>query len=89
MDVATGVTVKYGELEDLSRRVASGLRRLGLQGRGDVLYFVTYEMSHLFIVMLAAWRLGATVRGCYQKEQPGETTCSPADVMVRPSWCVF
>jgi acyl-coenzyme A synthetase/AMP-(fatty) acid ligase len=73
VDLTTGRQVLFGEVEDTSRRVASALARLGLR-RGDVLYYVTHDTTHLWVVALAAWRLGAAIRGCYQNEQPG-TAC--------------
>jgi acyl-coenzyme A synthetase/AMP-(fatty) acid ligase len=67
----TGKNVKFNELEEQSRRVASALGKRGFI-KGDVLYFVTYEMAQLYVVQLAVWRLGGAVRGCFQAEIPGE-----------------
>ncbi|KAF4522504.1 hypothetical protein B566_EDAN002589 [Ephemera danica] len=69
VDVLTGCQIKFGDLEEQTRHVASALVRLGFK-HGDVLYYVTYESASLLVVLLAAWRLGGAVRGSYQDETP-------------------
>ncbi|XP_059483505.1 uncharacterized protein LOC132201383 [Neocloeon triangulifer] len=71
IDARTEVQVLFKEIEPLSRKIASGLARLGFKKR-DILYFVTYETAQLYLVQLAVWRLGGAVRGCYQQEAPEE-----------------
>lgn len=71
MDTITGKCVKFCDLEEHSRRVASALSRRGFK-KGDILYFVTYDMAELAVIQMAVWRLGGAVRGCYQAEKPGK-----------------
>ncbi|KAF4529164.1 hypothetical protein B566_EDAN017687 [Ephemera danica] len=71
IDARSGTSVKFDEIEDQSRRIASALHKLGFR-RGHVLFFVTYEMAQLYLIQLAVWRLGGAVRGSYQKETPAE-----------------
>ncbi|CAB3365594.1 Hypothetical predicted protein [Cloeon dipterum] len=71
IDARTEVQVLFKHIEPLSKKIASGLARLGFK-KDDVLYFVTYETAQLYLVQMAVWRLGGAVRGCYQQEAPEE-----------------
>jgi acyl-coenzyme A synthetase/AMP-(fatty) acid ligase len=71
VDVSGGTCVKFNEIEDQSRRVASALTRRGFK-KGDLLYFVTYEMAQLYVIKFAVWRLGGTVRGWVTQERMGK-----------------
>jgi long-subunit acyl-CoA synthetase (AMP-forming) len=62
--------VLFSEVEPGSFKIASGLAKAGFK-RGDVLHFVTYETAQLYLIQVAVWRLGGTVRGCYQQESTG------------------
>jgi len=55
-------------------KIASALARRGFK-QGDVLYFCTYELAHLFLVKIGVWMLGGVVRGCFQGETPGNIYC--------------
>jgi long-subunit acyl-CoA synthetase (AMP-forming) len=69
------VEVRFCDIDDKSKRIASGLTRLGFK-KGDVLQFVTYETARLYLIQLAVWRLGGAVRGAFQDEAPGKYICS-------------
>ncbi|KAF4531414.1 hypothetical protein B566_EDAN009657, partial [Ephemera danica] len=71
VDVTTGRQVLFGEIEDQTRKIASALTKFGLRHR-DILYYVTYDTTFVFVASLAAWRLGIAVRGSYQKEEADE-----------------
>lgn len=76
VDVISGTSVRFCDIDDHSRRVASALSRRGFK-QGDLLYFITYEMAQLYIIKLAVWMLGGTVRGWLSQEPMGNTnyTC--------------
>ncbi|XP_059469212.1 luciferin 4-monooxygenase-like [Neocloeon triangulifer] len=71
IDASTGVEVKFCDIEPQSRKIASALTRLGFT-KGDKLHFGTFETAQLYLVQLAVWRLGGTVRGCFQNESTDE-----------------
>ncbi|XP_065343272.1 uncharacterized protein LOC135941573 [Cloeon dipterum] len=71
IDVCTGKRVLFGEVEELARKVASGLARRGF-AKGDILYFVSYEIVNIGILQLAVWLLGGATRGSFQIEEPEE-----------------
>ncbi|CAB3378517.1 Hypothetical predicted protein [Cloeon dipterum] len=71
VDVCTGKRVLFGEVEELARKVASGLARRGF-AKGDILYFVSYDIVNIGILQLAVWLLGGATRGSFQIEQPEE-----------------
>jgi long-subunit acyl-CoA synthetase (AMP-forming) len=62
--------VLFSEIESGSYKIASGLTKAGFK-KGDVLHFVTYETAQLYLIQVAVWRLGGSVRGCYQQESAG------------------
>ncbi|KAF4519142.1 hypothetical protein B566_EDAN007415 [Ephemera danica] len=64
-DILGGKSVKFDEIEDLSRRFGSALTRLGFK-KGDAFFFVTFESAQLFALCLTVWRLGGITRGWYQ-----------------------
>ncbi|KAF4521769.1 hypothetical protein B566_EDAN006290 [Ephemera danica] len=68
VNVDTGLEVKFDEVEEMSRRVASALARRGFK-RGDTLYFVTFESVRLYVILLAVWRLGGCIQGWYQRDK--------------------
>jgi long-subunit acyl-CoA synthetase (AMP-forming) len=61
----------FKDIESKSKAIASGLAKMGF-GKGDTLYFVTYETAQLYLIQMAVWRLGGAVRGCYQQENRGK-----------------
>jgi hypothetical protein len=63
--------VRFCDIDEKSKRIASGLARLGFK-KGDVLQFVTYETARLYLIQVAIWRLGGAVRGSFQDEAPGK-----------------
>ncbi|XP_065340223.1 uncharacterized protein LOC135939661 isoform X2 [Cloeon dipterum] len=71
VDVCTGKRVLFGEVEELARKVASGLARRGF-AKGDILYFVSYDIVNIQILQLAVWLLGGATRCSFQNEQPEE-----------------
>jgi acyl-coenzyme A synthetase/AMP-(fatty) acid ligase len=71
VDVSSETSIKFRDVEKHSLSVASALARRGFK-KGDVLFFVTYELAQLSVVHLAVWRLGGSVRGCYQAMPPGK-----------------
>ncbi|XP_065341781.1 uncharacterized protein LOC135940708 [Cloeon dipterum] len=71
VDVCTDKKVLFGEVEQLARKVASGLARRGFT-KGDILYFVCYDIVSIGVLQLAVWLLGGVTRGCCQIEQPEE-----------------
>ncbi|XP_059485149.1 uncharacterized protein LOC132202323 [Neocloeon triangulifer] len=71
IDASTGTEVPFCDIEPKSRKIASALTRLGF-AKGDVLHFVTYEITQIYLVQLAVWRLGGAVRGTFQNELPSE-----------------
>ncbi|XP_065341380.1 uncharacterized protein LOC135940436 [Cloeon dipterum] len=71
LDVCSGKKVLFGEVEKLARKVASGLARRGF-AKGDILYFVSYDIVDIAILQLAVWLLGGATRGSFQVEEPEE-----------------
>ncbi|XP_059477781.1 uncharacterized protein LOC132198053 [Neocloeon triangulifer] len=67
IDANTGAKVLFKDVEVDSKRIASGLARLGFK-KQDVLFYVTYETAVLYLVHVGVWSLNGAVRGCYQKE---------------------
>jgi len=70
VDIPSGRSVTFGQVKRDATKIASALARKGFK-QGDVLYFVTYELAHLYLVSVGVWLLGGVVRGCYQAEAPG------------------
>ncbi|XP_065341379.1 luciferin 4-monooxygenase-like [Cloeon dipterum] len=70
-DVCSGKKVLFKEVEELARKVASGLARRGFS-KGDILYFVSYDIVDIGILQLAVWLLGGATRGSFQIEEPEE-----------------
>ncbi|KAF4521767.1 hypothetical protein B566_EDAN006286 [Ephemera danica] len=68
VNVDTGLEVKFDEVENMSRRVASALARRGFK-RGDTLYFVTFESVRIYVILLAVWRLGGCIQGWFQRDK--------------------
>ncbi|KAF4519144.1 hypothetical protein B566_EDAN007418 [Ephemera danica] len=66
-DTLSDSHVKFDEIEDLSRRLGSALTRLGFK-KGDTLFYVTFNVTHLHVLCLAVWRLGGITRGWYQHD---------------------
>ncbi|XP_046395103.1 4-coumarate--CoA ligase-like 1 [Ischnura elegans] len=66
-DVVKGTSYKFRDLKPLSTKIASALTRLGFK-KGDVLYYVTYDVALTYMIVFSVWRCGGAVRGCYQKE---------------------
>uniref|UniRef100_A0A0E0E4M3 4-coumarate--CoA ligase n=1 Tax=Oryza meridionalis TaxID=40149 RepID=A0A0E0E4M3_9ORYZ len=58
IDGQTGAVYSYGEVEELSRRAAAGLRRLGV-GKGDVVMSLLRNCPEFAFTFLGAARLGA------------------------------
>lgn len=56
----SGRSHTYGQLDELSGRLARGLRKLGI-GLGDRIAFRSPNVPEVAIVALAAWRAGAVV----------------------------
>ncbi|XP_065331960.1 uncharacterized protein LOC135934273 [Cloeon dipterum] len=71
VDTSTGTTVYFKDIDPHSRNVGSALTRLGFKHR-DILYFVTYETSVLYLIQLGVWRIGGGARGGFQGEAPEE-----------------
>ncbi|CAB3369218.1 Hypothetical predicted protein [Cloeon dipterum] len=71
VDTSTGTTVYFKDIDPHSRNVGSALTRLGFKNR-DILYFVTYETSVLYLIQLGIWRIGGGTRGGFQGEAPEE-----------------
>ncbi|XP_059478322.1 uncharacterized protein LOC132198348 [Neocloeon triangulifer] len=71
LDACTGKKVLFGEVEERSRKVASALTRRGF-AKGDVLYFVSYDIVDIGVLQLAVWLLGGATRGSFQIEDPEE-----------------
>jgi acetyl-CoA synthetase len=65
----------FGDLSDQSARLANGLRDRGI-GRGDRVLVMLGNVPELWVVMLAAMKLGAVVI-------PASTLLTPADVADR------
>ena len=76
----TGEQVFRREVEEKSRRVASGLVKRGFS-RGHVLYYVTHEMARIYLAHVAVWRLGGAVWGFAGGDSVGMSTLhtSPID----------
>ncbi|CAB3382633.1 Hypothetical predicted protein [Cloeon dipterum] len=69
IDVCTGKKVLFGEVEELAKKVASALACRGF-AKGEILYFVTYDIVDMAILQLAVWLLGGATRGSFQTEEP-------------------
>lgn len=67
----TGKCIKYGEVEEHSRRIGSALTRLGFK-KGDTLNYITYESAQVYLMQIAVWRLGGAVRGSNQFSEAGK-----------------
>jgi len=83
-DARTGVQVRFCDIDEHSRRIASGLARLGFK-RGDFLHYVTYETAQLYLIQVAVWRLGGVVRGSFQNEAPGNKNINKIILIVYKS----
>ncbi|XP_059478321.1 uncharacterized protein LOC132198347 [Neocloeon triangulifer] len=71
LDVCTGKEVLFGQVEERSKKVASALAKRGFS-KGDILYFVSYDIVDLSVLQLAVWLLGGATRGSFQIEEPEE-----------------
>lgn len=71
MDIIKEKSYKYSDIKPISTKFASAITRMGFK-RGDVLYFVTYDMALIFIIEIAVWMCGGAVRGCFQREDKEE-----------------
>jgi acyl-coenzyme A synthetase/AMP-(fatty) acid ligase len=75
------VEVRFCDIDEKSKRIASGLIRLGFK-KGDVLQFVTYETARLYLIQVAVWRIGGAVRGSFQDEAPGKLLFDKNDFLI-------
>ncbi|XP_059478323.1 uncharacterized protein LOC132198349 [Neocloeon triangulifer] len=71
IDVCTEKKILFGQVEERSRNVAKALARRGF-AKGDVLYFVSYDIVDIGVLQLAVWLLGGATRGSYQISKPEE-----------------
>ncbi|KAF4528184.1 hypothetical protein B566_EDAN016943 [Ephemera danica] len=78
VNVDTGLEVKFDEVENMSRRVASALARRGFK-RGDTLYFVTFESVRIYVILLAVWRLGGCIQGWFQRDKAEKVEINPRE----------
>lgn len=69
VDTTTGKQILFRDAEEKTKRVASALARRGF-GRGDFLYFITYDFVDLEVLQLAVWMLGGATRGGFPKGAP-------------------
>jgi acyl-coenzyme A synthetase/AMP-(fatty) acid ligase len=69
VDTTTGKQILFKDAEEKTKRVASALARRGF-GRGDFLYFITYDFVDLEVLQLAVWMLGGATRGGFPKGAP-------------------
>ncbi|KAG8233927.1 hypothetical protein J437_LFUL005131, partial [Ladona fulva] len=66
-DLIKGTSYKFRDIKPLTEKFASAITRLGFK-KGEILYFVTYDVALIYIIQLAVWRCGGGVRGCFQRE---------------------
>ncbi|KAG8233936.1 hypothetical protein J437_LFUL005142 [Ladona fulva] len=71
IDAVQNKAILFKEIEPLSRKFATSLSKLGFQ-KGDVLYYVTYNASLLYVLQFGVWLCGGAVRGCFQTEEKEE-----------------
>ncbi|XP_059479512.1 uncharacterized protein LOC132199071 [Neocloeon triangulifer] len=62
VDVPSGKSVTFGQVRRDAQTIASWLKKEGFK-KGDILFFVTTEMAHLYLIELAVWMLGGAVKG--------------------------
>ncbi|KAG8238111.1 hypothetical protein J437_LFUL012722, partial [Ladona fulva] len=68
INATTEESIRFDEIERLSKQFASALTRMGFK-KGDVLYYVTYDNLFLHVVQLGVWLCGGAVRGCFQNDE--------------------
>ncbi|XP_046394820.1 4-coumarate--CoA ligase 1-like [Ischnura elegans] len=64
-------SLMYTDIEPVAIKFASALTKRGFQ-KGDVFYYITYNVALLFGLQLGVELCGGIVRGCFQQEEPGE-----------------
>jgi len=70
-DVSSGKNILFGDVERLTRNVASALARKGFK-KGDTLFFAFHDNVDIGILLLAVWMLGGATRGNYPGDMPGK-----------------
>ncbi|XP_046394661.1 4-coumarate--CoA ligase CCL1-like [Ischnura elegans] len=71
MDALRKQTIMYKDIEPMAIRFASALTKRGFQ-KGDVFFYITYNSALLFVLQLGVELCGGAIRGCFQREEPGE-----------------
>ncbi|XP_046395548.1 4-coumarate-CoA ligase 1-like [Ischnura elegans] len=71
IDAQREQSILYKELEPLSKQFASALTRMGFK-KGDVLFYMTYNSSLMYVLHFGVWMCGGATRGYFQREEKGE-----------------
>ncbi|XP_071452964.1 uncharacterized protein [Hetaerina americana] len=67
IDAVRDQSILYRELEPLSKQFASALTRIGFK-KGDVLFYLTYNASLMYLLHFGVWLCGGATRGYFQRE---------------------
>ncbi|XP_071445532.1 uncharacterized protein [Hetaerina americana] len=67
-DVFSGSSYKYSDIKPLTRKIASGLTRLGFK-KGDVFCFATNDVTLIYLVHLSVWICGGVLRGLHPQDE--------------------
>ncbi|XP_046394807.1 luciferin 4-monooxygenase-like [Ischnura elegans] len=71
IDALRNQAVYFKEFEPLSKQFASALTRIGFK-KGDVLFYLTYNSSLMYLLHVGVWLCGGATRGYYQREEKEE-----------------
>ncbi|XP_046395281.1 luciferin 4-monooxygenase-like [Ischnura elegans] len=66
-DTLDGSFYKFKDIKPMTRKIASGLTRLGFK-KGDVLCFATTNVDLIYLVQLSVWICGGALRGLHPND---------------------
>ncbi|XP_046395154.1 luciferin 4-monooxygenase-like [Ischnura elegans] len=85
-DIWDGASYKYKDIKPLTRKIASGLARLGFK-KGDVLCFATGNVTLIYLVQLSVWIGGGAVRGFHKGDKKEDYEREMREVSCRFTLC--
>ncbi|XP_071452628.1 uncharacterized protein [Hetaerina americana] len=86
IDAVRDQSILYRELEPLSKQFASALTRIGFK-KGDVLFYLTYNASLMYLLHFGVWLCGGATRGYFQCESKEEVERIIREVGARFALC--